>query len=96
MAMIFVFVRRDLFYLLDYVTRRSENWDLQKKKNGSATNWRENVYPGYTYQSLKKLYLANLSKSFYKYNYKVVNSNNWALSKIVHCKCYLTSEIYGT
>ena len=24
--------RRDLFYLLDYVTRRSENWDLQKKK----------------------------------------------------------------
>ena len=33
-------VRRDLFYLLDYVTYQSENWDLQKKKkNGSVTNW---------------------------------------------------------
>ena len=47
-----------------------------KKKKWFSDKLVRNVYPGYTYQSLKKLYLANLSKSFYKYNYKVVNSNN--------------------
>ena len=26
-----IHIRRHLFYLLDYVTRRSENWDLQKR-----------------------------------------------------------------
>ena len=31
----------------------------------------------------------------YKYNYNLVNSNNKTLSKIVHCKCCLTSELYG-
>ena len=43
-------------------------------------------------ESLKKLYML-ICPIVYKYNYKVVNSNNWTLSKIVHCKCNVIQQI---
>ena len=61
---LFFWIRRDLFYLLDYVTRRSENWDLKKKKKiGLDTIWWEISKYGCTFIPLEKKYAVSLSNS---------------------------------
>ena len=64
------------------------------QKKGSVTNWREMSIQG-TLMNHRKNFTLLICPILYKYNYKVVNSNNCTLSKIVLCKCYLTLEIYG-
>ena len=58
----FIVVRRDLFYLLDFVTCRSEKSRL-KKKIGLETNWCELSKYRHTFVPMKKCYFASLSNS---------------------------------
>ena len=82
-------VRRDLFYLLDYVTHRSEKSRFEKKKvrrqiGKKFPNIRHTVVP------VKKIVMLLVCQILNICNYEVLFGLIY--QKMVTCKCYPSSE----